>query len=100
MWLKVEGLADLIKKWWEKEEVDGFASFVIARKLKVTKEEVKKWNKEVFGDIRFKKFNLLGSINDLDAKEESVGLSSEEIDRRRREREELRRVLLLEEISW
>jgi len=43
---------------------------------------------------------LLGSINDLDAKEEAVGLNSEDIDRRRREREELGRVLQLEEISW
>ena len=47
-----------------------------------------------------KKFSLLGSINALDAKEESVGLSSEDVDRRRREREELGRVLQLEEISW
>jgi len=47
-----------------------------------------------------KKFSLLGSINALDAKEESVGLSSEDVDRRRREREELGRVLQLEEVSW
>ena len=100
MWLKAEGISNLIKKWWEEEEIDGFASFVIARKIKVVKEELKKWNREVFGDIRLKKFNLLGSINILDAKEESVGLSSEDIDGRRREIEELGRVFQLEEISW
>ena len=61
---------------------------------------MKKWNREVFGDTRLKKFNLLGSINNLDAKEESVGLSNEESDKRRREREELGRVLQLEEMSW
>jgi len=100
MWLKAEGITDLIKKWWEEVEVTGFASFVLASKLKVVKEELKIWNREVFGDVRLKKFSLLGSINALDAKEESVGLSSEDVDRRRREREELGRVLQLEEISW
>jgi len=34
----------------------------LSRKLKVVKEELKKWNREVFGDIRLKKFNLLGSV--------------------------------------
>jgi len=43
---------------------------------------------------------LLGSINALDAKEEFGGLSSEDIDKKRRDREELGRVLQLEGISW
>jgi len=42
MWLKAEGISDLIKNWWEEEEVIGFASYVLARKLKVVKEELKK----------------------------------------------------------
>jgi len=35
--------------------IEGFASFVLARKLKRVEEELKKWNKKVFGDIKFKK---------------------------------------------
>ena len=27
MWLKVEGFSNLVKKWWEEVEVEGFASF-------------------------------------------------------------------------
>ena len=42
MWLKAEGFSDLIKKWWEEEEAVDFASYVLARKLKVVKEELKK----------------------------------------------------------
>ena len=79
-------------------EVEGFASCVLARKLKVVKEELKKWNKEVFRDV--KEYKLLDSINALDVKEESDGLSSDEIDQRREAREELARVLHMEEISW
>jgi len=52
MWLRAEGLSDLIKKWWEEEEVQGFASYVVARKLKVVKVEFKKWSKDVFGILR------------------------------------------------
>jgi len=31
MWLRAEGFSNLIKKWWEKEEVQGFASYVLRR---------------------------------------------------------------------
>jgi len=41
---------------------------VLARKLKLVKEELKKWNKEVFGDIKLRKSNLMGSINEFDMK--------------------------------
>ena len=75
MCLKADGFSDLIRKWWEEEEVEGFASYVLARKLKVIKERLKEWNKEVFGDIRVRKFNLMGSINAIDEKEEVVVLA-------------------------
>ena len=51
MWLKAEGFSNLIKKWWEEVEVEGFASFVLARKLKFVKEELKIWKKKSSGMI-------------------------------------------------
>ena len=81
-------------------EVECFASFVIKRKLKFVKEELKKWNKEVFRDIKLRKYKLLDSVDALDVKEKSDGLSSDEIDQRREAREELARVLHMEEVSW
>jgi len=33
MWLEAMAFCDLIKKWWEEVEVEGFASFVLARNL-------------------------------------------------------------------
>ena len=51
---------------------------MLARKLKVVKEQLKKWNKEVFGNIRLRKYNLLDSVNALDVKEASVGLRIED----------------------
>ena len=59
MWLEVEGFRDLIKRWWEEVRVEGYGSFVVAKKLKVVKAEIKKWNREVFGDIKIRKYNLM-----------------------------------------
>ena len=50
MWLEVE---DLLKKWWEVAHVEGYASFMVAKKLKLAKVDIKKWNKEVLGILRF-----------------------------------------------
>ena len=52
MWLEVGGFCDLVKSWWKDAHVEGYASLVVARKLKLVKEEIKKWDKEVAGDIK------------------------------------------------
>ena len=100
MWLEVEGFRDLIKRWWEEARIEGYASFVVAKKLKVIKAEIKKWNREVFGDIKIRKYNLMDSINQLDVKEETSGLSNEELGQRKADRDELAKVILMHEISW
>ena len=56
----------------------GSPSFVLAQKLKALKEDLKKWNKEEFGDLAFRKKCLLSELMGLDAKEELLGLSIEE----------------------
>jgi len=58
--------------------VQGFASYNVAKKLLYIKEKLKTWNREVLGDIKRRKHNLLGIINSLDDKEESCGLTEEE----------------------
>ena len=79
MWLESEGLSDLISEWWGELQVPGFASFVVASKLKCLKGKLKVWNKEI-GHIEVEKCKLLESINSLDLKEESSGLRSEELE--------------------
>ena len=41
MWLKVEGFKDLFKAWWEGDNFNGSASFIMAEKLKVVKSKLK-----------------------------------------------------------
>ena len=82
MWLKVEGFVEKVQQWWNGYCFMGSPSFVLAQKLKALKEDLKKWNKEVFGDLAFKKKSLLSELLGLDAKEDILGLSHEDQARR------------------
>lgn len=59
MWLKVEGFKDLLRSWWQGMSVSGRASYRLATKLKVIKQNLKVWNKEVFGNLESNKMAAL-----------------------------------------
>ncbi|RVW57124.1 Ubiquitin carboxyl-terminal hydrolase 5 [Vitis vinifera] len=48
MWLKVDGFKDLLRDWWQGAGRRGRANFRLAAKLKVLKEKIKVWNRDVF----------------------------------------------------
>ena len=75
----------------------GSPSFVLAQKLKSLKEDLKKWNKEDFGDLAFRKKCLLSELLGLDAKEELMGLSNEEASRHTQVKGDIAAVAALEE---
>ena len=68
----------------------------MAQKLKALKEDLKKWNKEEFGNLSFKK-SLLYELLGLDAKDEILGLSHEEQARRTQVKGEIEILASLEE---
>ena len=78
MWLKVEGFVDRVKHWWDGYSFEGSPSFILAQKLNALKADLKKWNREEFGDLAFRKKNLLTELMGLDVREELVVLSKEE----------------------
>ena len=49
IWLKVDGFKDHLRDLWQRTEVSGKASFRLASKLKVLKQKIKDWNRDVFG---------------------------------------------------
>ena len=51
IWLKDEGFMERVRSWWESYNVLGASSFVLANKLKLLKNDLKKWNVEVFGNV-------------------------------------------------
>ena len=75
-------------------------SFILVRKLKALKEDLKKWNKEEFGDLTFRKKCLLSELLGLDAREDLSSLSLQDQTRRIQIKGEIANLVSLEEISW
>ena len=78
MWLKAEDFVDRVKQWWEGYSFEGSTSFILAQKLKALKADLKRWNREEFCDLAFRKKNKLIKLMGLDAREELMGLSNED----------------------
>ncbi len=96
----MEGFFDRIKGWWDTYFYNGKASFALAKKLKALKFDLRRWNREVFGNINHRKFTLLESIQVLDAIEESHSLSPYENSAKFQYMSDFENVLLLDEITW
>jgi hypothetical protein len=75
-------------------------SFVLASKLKALKIYLKRWNKEVFGNVERKRKILLEELRVLDAFEEESALGVEEKMKKVEVVSELERSTLMEEVSW
>ena len=91
---------DLVKEWWDSFVVEGTPSFVFAKKLKVVKDKLKTWNRDVLGNIGESKAILLEIIHSLDEKEVANFLSDVNISRRIEAKDDFARLARLEEISW
>ena len=51
MWLKAEGFVDRVQHWWIGYNFVGSPGFILAQKLRALKADLKKWNREEFGDL-------------------------------------------------
>ena len=100
MWLKEEGFVERVRQWWNGYCFAGSPSFILARKLKALKEDLKRWNKEEFGDLAFRKKCLLFELLGLDARGDFSGLSQEDQSHRIQIKGEIANIASLEEISW
>jgi hypothetical protein len=78
----------------------GSSSFVLAKKMKALKWEIKRWNEEEFGDVRNKNKASSEELQALDSIEEERPLTEEEKERKCQITRELEVSFLQEEISW
>ncbi|RVX01682.1 hypothetical protein CK203_024374 [Vitis vinifera] len=83
MWLKGEVFKEVLRKWWEGLQISGTASYILSEKLKALKPILKKWNTEVFGQIKVKKQEAWNSLDFWDKEERVRELSSEEEETRK-----------------
>jgi hypothetical protein len=99
MLLRQEDFAENVKVGWGSYEFQGSPSFVLASKLKALKEDIKKWNKESYGDVRVKKLELMQELQLLETKENQGWLTEEVRFHRSDLKAELEKTMLLEKIS-
>ena len=66
MWLKAEGFKDLVRKWTCYNFSESY-SHILACKLKALKQDLKVWNREVFGNVSLNKNIVLSPIGFWDA---------------------------------
>jgi hypothetical protein len=78
MWLQSDGFVNQVKRWWESYHFVSTPSFILARKLRALKLDLKKWNVEVFGNVQNRKWQAMSELNVLDVEVESRPLSSED----------------------
>ncbi|RVW53000.1 Suppressor of mec-8 and unc-52 protein-like 1 [Vitis vinifera] len=100
MWLKVEGFKELLREWWQGGERVGRASFRLAAKMKVMKEKIKVWNRDVFGRVEVNKGLALRQIEFWDRVESGRDLSEREVDMKNEAKENFKKWVLLEEAHW
>jgi hypothetical protein len=100
MWLKEEGFVDKVNSWWSSLSFMGSPSFILDKKLSALKGEIKRWNREVFGNVGVRNKAWAEELESLDRIEEVRRLSEEEKERRRVLVSDLEASLLQEEISW
>ena len=88
---------DRVRSWWDSYQVHGAPSFILANKLKLLKNDLKRWNVEVFGHVEVRIKKLVKDLSVLENMEESRGLSMEERVEMGRICEELEKATMLDE---
>ncbi|KAJ9690749.1 hypothetical protein PVL29_013085 [Vitis rotundifolia] len=100
MWLKDEGFKELLKGWWQGFNYRESYSFIITKKLKALKIKLKEWNSEVFGKVGVNKRLALDKVSYWDNQEWLRTLNEQELEARKEAKEDFKKWVLMEEISW
>jgi hypothetical protein len=100
MWLKDEGFVDRVRGWWASYQFQGTPSFILAKKLRALKGDIKTWNRSVFGNVGALIQERVDGLKALELAVEGGGLSEEERERKSLLCRDIERALLQEEISW
>lgn len=56
----------MIDTWWKSYDIQGDPDAILAKKLSLLKADLKKWNKEVFGNLEMRKNNALERLEHVD----------------------------------
>ena len=65
--MKAQDFMDNMERWWGSYQFSSTPSFILAKKLRVLKIDLKKWNEKEFGNVTVTKLRLLQELHDLDS---------------------------------
>ena len=80
--------------------VRGNASFRLAAKLKELKQNIKSWNRDVFGRLECNKVSALQRVDFWDLVESKRSMSDEETESKKEAKENYKKWVSLEEVHW
>ena len=80
--------------------MEGWESYIMMEKLKALNDKIKAWNKDVFGDTRIIKKEVVEKIAGLDKKEEMTQLDVGERELRLSLRNQLEELVFKEAVAW
>ncbi|XP_058766452.1 uncharacterized protein LOC131640058 [Vicia villosa] len=75
-WFSLDSFLPFVEKEWKSIDVEGRGDFVLKEKLRILKDKLKVWNKEVFGKIDLELEECVRNINLADEKLDSVSSPS------------------------
>ncbi|GKV35263.1 hypothetical protein SLEP1_g43564 [Rubroshorea leprosula] len=90
----------VVEDKWNEIVMDGFAGYKCLQKLKLLKQFLKGWNKEVFGDIKAQFQHAVNTVTQLDMKNEKVALEEEELEERQQGFHALWDIMRKREAIW
>lgn len=80
-WLDHPNFQEMVNKWWsEPLECSGSKMFNLQKKLKMTKQQIKEWNKTVFGNIFQEKIILENKLEQIHKEGTEGNLSAEALE--------------------
>ncbi|GLT26220.1 hypothetical protein SLA2020_013020 [Shorea laevis] len=69
----------MIERLWSSFKIDGFWGFKCKEKFKLLRQHLKKWNKEVFGNIDSQLEMALRNVDLIDLKCDDQDLSEDDL---------------------
>ncbi|PON85440.1 hypothetical protein TorRG33x02_187200 [Trema orientale] len=99
MWLEHKSFNKEFERWWNESNTSGWKGYKFPNKLKIIKEKLKRWNVDVFRDVRMIKESLCRRARELDALKGSGRWNDQLIQERLVVKCELEEIIFKEEIA-
>lgn len=99
MWIEHDDCINIVKQSWNSNVV-GCPMYILSRKLKILKENLKTWNKVTFGNIHSQLKLATQKLDDIQADIDRLGYNDHLMEQEKIAQINLENMLNMEEIFW